>query len=57
MTPIMQAAADNKRKMDWFFNQWVYGTGMPKYAFTHSFSKSPDGTVKLIHQSRAVGRG
>jgi len=47
MTPIMQAAADNKKKMDWFFNQWVYGTGMPKYAFTHSFSKSADGTVNL----------
>jgi aminopeptidase N len=45
MTPIMKAAGNNK--MDWFFNEWVYGTGIPKYDFKHSFSKAPDGTISL----------
>jgi len=45
MTSVMNAAGDNK--MDWFFNEWVYGTGLPKYDFRHSFGKSADGTISL----------
>ncbi|MFL6201821.1 MAG: M1 family metallopeptidase [Thermoanaerobaculia bacterium] len=29
MTPNMNATGDGK--MDWFFNQWVYGTEVPRY--------------------------
>jgi aminopeptidase N len=29
MTPEMNV--DNSGKMDWFFNQWVYGTQIPAY--------------------------
>ena len=29
MTPSMNATGDGK--MDWFFNQWVHGTEMPRY--------------------------
>ncbi|HEX4961099.1 MAG TPA: M1 family aminopeptidase [Thermoanaerobaculia bacterium] len=29
MVPAMNATADGK--MDWFFNQWVYGTDVPRY--------------------------
>lgn len=45
MTPVMNAAGNNK--MDWFFDEWVYGTGLPKYDFNPSFSKGPDGTISL----------
>ena len=29
MVPAMNATGDGK--MDWFFNQWVYGTEVPRY--------------------------
>jgi len=45
MTPVMNAAGNNK--MDWFFDEWVYGTGMPRYDFKSSFNKGTDGTVSL----------
>jgi hypothetical protein len=45
MTPIMKAAGNGN--MNWFFNEWVYSTGLPKYDFKHSFSKAPDGTILL----------
>jgi aminopeptidase N len=35
------------RKMDWFFNQYVYGTDYPTYKFTHSFSANPEGDQVL----------
>jgi aminopeptidase N len=28
--------------MDWFFNQWVYGTEIPKYTYSHSIEKVGD---------------
>lgn len=34
---------DGNGKMDWFFNQYVYGTDYPTYKFDHSFEKSADG--------------
>jgi hypothetical protein len=41
--------------MDWFFNQYVYGTEYPHYKFEHSFSTDTDGTPLLnlkLTQSR-----
>jgi len=35
------------RKMDWFFNQYVYGTALPDYRFEHSFSQGADGSPVL----------
>jgi hypothetical protein len=31
--------------MDWFFNEYVYGTALPTYSFTASFEKNPAGEV------------
>jgi uncharacterized protein YgbK (DUF1537 family) len=33
--------------MDWFFNEYVYGTQLPTYRFESSFDNSPDGDVVL----------
>lgn len=40
MTPGMNL--DGNRKMDWFFNEWVYGTELPKYGFTYDIQDTPD---------------
>lgn len=33
--------------MDWFFNQWVYGTEVPKYRFEYSLTPESDGKFML----------
>ena len=33
---------DGNQRMDWFFNEWVYGTEMPSYKFDYQLG--PDGT-------------
>jgi hypothetical protein len=33
--------------MDWFFNQYVYGTGIPQYNFHYSATATPDGKFKI----------
>ena len=41
-------------KMDWFFNEWVYGTYLPDYRLESSFSPIQDGfamTVKLTQSN------
>src|SRR6185437_5223527 len=43
MTPEMDL--DGNRRMDWFFNQWVYGTEVPAYKFEYSLSSSDGKTV------------
>ena len=43
MTPEMDL--DGNHKMDWFFNEYVYGTELPTYSFQPSFEKSPSGDV------------
>ncbi|HKW77226.1 MAG TPA: M1 family aminopeptidase [Terriglobales bacterium] len=45
MTPEMDV--DRNHKMDWFFDEYVYGTAYPTYAFEHSFSKDGNGDVVL----------
>jgi hypothetical protein len=34
-------------KMDWFFNEYVYGTSLPIYALDYSMNSSPDGKLVL----------
>jgi hypothetical protein len=36
MTPEMDL--EGNRRMDWFFNEWVYGTEAPSYRFEYSMS-------------------
>jgi hypothetical protein len=45
MLPIMDL--DGNRKMDWFFNEYVYGTALPSYKVDYSFGSAPDGTVTV----------
>jgi hypothetical protein len=45
MTPEMDI--DGTHKMDWFFDEYVYGTAYPSYTFEHSFSKDGSGDVVL----------
>jgi peptidase M1-like protein len=45
MTPEMDV--DRNRKMDWFFNEFVYGTAYPSYRFEHSFTTDASGDVVL----------
>ena len=34
-------------RLDWFFNEWVYGTQVPRYKFEYQLSPAPGGKVKL----------
>jgi aminopeptidase N len=34
-------------RMDWFFNEWVYGTQVPRYKFDYQVSSAEGGKVKL----------
>ena len=45
MTPEMDLAGNHK--MDWFFNEYVYGTQLPSYKLDSSFDIAPDGDVVL----------
>ncbi len=33
--------------MDWFFDEWVYDTGIPKYTFAYKTEKTEDGKFKV----------
>ncbi len=45
MTPEMNI--DNNGKMDWFFNQWVYGTQVPAYKLEYNVASDGTMTGKL----------
>ncbi len=45
MTPDMQRIGGGK--MDWFFNQYVYGTALPSYKVGANFEKNNSGDVVL----------
>jgi hypothetical protein len=45
MTPEMDA--DSNKKMDWFFNEYVYGTQLPSYKMDSSFGTDANGDVVL----------
>ena len=41
MTPSMDI--DQNRKMDWFFNEWVYGSEIPSYKLEYSIEQENTG--------------
>ncbi len=45
MSPDMDA--EGNHKMDWFFNEYVYGTQLPSYKLDYSFDNGADGTIVL----------
>jgi len=45
MTPEMDLQGNHK--LDWFFDEYVYGTQLPSYRFDSSFENAPDGSVVL----------
>ncbi len=38
---------DGNGRMDWFFNEWIYGTELPKYNFTYTLENDPGGAKVL----------
>jgi aminopeptidase N len=45
MLPSMNLTQNGK--MDWFFNEYVYGTALPTYHFESSFSEPNNGSVRM----------
>jgi aminopeptidase N len=45
MTQQMDLEGDGK--MDWFFNEYVYGTAVPTYTFEHTIVNGPSGDLVL----------
>ena len=45
MSPQMDM--DGNHRMDWFFNQYVYGTDLPAYHFESQATQNSDGTSSL----------
>jgi aminopeptidase N len=43
MTPDMDLTGNHK--MDWFFDEYVYGTALPSYGLSSSFDKDANGDV------------
>jgi hypothetical protein len=38
---------EGNKKMDWFFNQWVYGTEIPRYKLDYTLTPESDRKVIL----------
>ncbi|MGA3125115.1 MAG: M1 family aminopeptidase [Candidatus Korobacteraceae bacterium] len=55
MTPSLNAAGNGK--MDWFFDEWVYGTEIPSYAIETSNQTEPDGKAAIILKVSQSGVG
>lgn len=45
MTKLMDLQGNHR--LDWFFNEWVYGTDVPKYHFEYQVTPAEDGKFKL----------
>jgi hypothetical protein len=45
MTPAMDL--DGNKRMDWFFNEWVYGTEVPAYKLQYKLTPDSDGKLML----------
>ncbi len=43
------------RDMSWFFDQWIYGRGHPKFSVRHEFSPELGALVVTVRQSPAEG--
>jgi hypothetical protein len=41
------------RDMDWFFNQWIYGTDVPAYKFDYKVEKGDEGYYLTIYIQQA----
>lgn len=46
---------DGNHKMDWFFDEYVYGTGMPQYNFHATVSGTADGKSSVTAQLTRSG--
>lgn len=46
---------DGNHKMDWFFNQYVYGTERPQYAFHATVTGTPDGKSSVSGTLQRIG--
>jgi len=46
---------DGNGKMDWFFNQYVYGTGIPEYSFHANLSYTADGKTNVDAELTRTG--
>ena len=53
MSPSMNLTGDGK--MDWFFDEYVYGTALPNEKFSYTFSNGPDGSVALNFKMEQSG--
>jgi hypothetical protein len=56
MVPAMNATGDGK--MDWFFNQWVYGTQVPRFESDLKFEKAGADEYRIYGQvsQKEVGK-
>ena len=45
MTPAMDL--DGNHRMDWFFNEWVYDTELPRYRLQYTITPEKEGTFLL----------
>jgi hypothetical protein len=45
MTKLMDV--EGNHRLDWFFDEWVYGTEIPKYQFDYQVTPAADGKAKL----------
>jgi hypothetical protein len=46
MKPSMDLGGDHT--MNWFFNQWVYGTDLPRYKFEYSLQPAEGGRTAIV---------
>jgi Peptidase family M1 domain len=53
MTPDMNVGGNGK--MDWFFNEYVYGTALPSYQFNADFAKDPAGKIVFSYSLTQSG--
>lgn len=51
MTPEMDI--DGNHRLDWFFNEYVYGTALPSYKLDYSFASAPDGVIFTLKLSQS----
>ena len=51
MTPQMDVTGN--QKMDWFFDEYVYGTALPSYHFAYGFEQSGNDLVLNIHVTQS----
>src|SRR5262249_46779379 len=45
MTPTMDL--DGNHRLDWFFDEWVYGTEIPRYRLQYNLTPEADGKLLL----------